>query len=104
MDYINSEDIKKYVKTEYGIEEVVRIDSYDRVVSDLEENRVSKEEIDAFTNRVKHFLGDENRYYEILTRLIKPIEKYKKVSGDIESYDWSEVAHFKSSNTIEDLV
>jgi len=103
MDYINSEDVKKYLKTEYGIEEVVRIDCYDRVISDMEENKVPKEEIDSFINRVRHFLGDENRYYEVVTRLVKPNDKYLHTLGDVESYDWSEVAHFESSNTIENL-
>jgi hypothetical protein len=73
--------IGERIRTDYGAAEIIKISSYDEVIEEMERNGVSKEEIDRFTFRVEHFLGDSKKYYECLIR-------YE--NGDFDSIDWSE--------------
>jgi hypothetical protein len=73
--------IGERIRTDYGVAEIIKVSSYHEVVEEMERNGVSKEEIDRFTFRVEHFLGDKKKYYECLI-------KYE--DGELDSIDWSE--------------
>ena len=73
------------VETEFGKEEVVEVLDYDETTEDMDPR-----DRESFDIRVEHFLGDKNRYFEYLTRLVDPKPGYEYAKGNIDSHDWSE--------------
>jgi len=69
------------ISTEYGTAEVIEVRDYDEVIEEMQGNGVSKEEIEGFNLRVKHFLGDLKKYFDCLIR-------YE--DGESDTIDWSE--------------
>jgi len=80
--------IGEKIKTERGQAEVTDIRFYDKVVEELKTDRISEEELNDFSHRVEHFLGNKDGYFECDIQ-------YK--DGEIDRIDWSEYVAFKQN-------
>jgi hypothetical protein len=80
-------EIGEKIRTKHGDAEITDVKYYDRVIEELGNDGFSEEEINNFTNRVEHFLGKKERYFECNIQ-------YKH--GETESIDWSEYLAFKN--------
>jgi len=69
------------LKTERGEAEVIDVIFYKAVIEELESGGFPKDEIIKFTERVEHFLGRKENYFECDVR-------YE--DGETETIDWSE--------------
>lgn len=80
-------EIGEKIRTKRGDAEVTDVKYYDRVIEELGNGGFSEEEINHFTDRVEHFLGNKERYFECEVR-------YK--DGETDSIDWSEYLAFRN--------
>jgi len=80
--------IGEKIRTKRGDAEVTDVKYYERVIEELGNGGFSGEEINHFTDRVEHFLGNKERYFECEVR-------YK--DGETDSIDWSEYLAFKNN-------
>ena len=83
--------IGEILSTDNGQAEILAIKHYDEILDELELDGNSKEEIDGFTARIEHFLGDKKRYFECEIR-------YE--DGEIDRIDWSEYLAFKNKKVV----
>jgi len=79
--------IGEIINTEHGKAEVINVKFYDKVIEELGNDGLSAEDIGNFTNRVEHFLGNKNRYFEC---------DIQYANGEIDNVDWSEYLAFKN--------
>lgn len=79
--------IGEFIRTDDGEAEVLDVVFYDAVIEELKNNGFSNEEIDQFTYRVEHFLGNKEKYFEC---------EIQYADGKIDSIDWSEYLAFKN--------
>jgi hypothetical protein len=79
--------IGEVIKTEHGKAEVINVKFYDKVIEELGNDGLSADNIGDFGNRVEHFLGNKNRYFEC---------DIKYANGEIDNIDWSEYLAFKN--------
>lgn len=79
--------IGEFIKTDYGNAEIIDAKFYDKVIEEMKENGFSREELEQFTYRVEHFLGDKKKYFEC---------DIKYEDGEIDRIDWSEYLAFKN--------
>jgi hypothetical protein len=73
--------------TEYGKARVLRVVPYEEVVEEMTRDLVASKEIERFTLRVRHFLGDTKRYFEC---------ELANLDGEIGRIDWSEYLALKN--------
>jgi len=78
--------IGEIIKTDDGNAEIIDTKFYDKIIEEMKENGVSNEEIDQFTYRVEHFLGNKKKYFEC---------EIQYEDGEIDRIDWSEYLAFK---------
>jgi len=74
-------EIGETLKTDQGKAEVISVKFYDKVIEELGNEGFSTKDIDDFTNRVEHFLGTINKYFEC---------DIQYENGEVDNIDWSE--------------
>ena len=82
--YISPGEIKKgeILETQHGKAQVMSVERWE-VLKDVFERDMGKEEFESLRGRIRHFLGDESRYYEVWIRYLEPPRDY-------DTLDWSE--------------
>lgn len=80
-------EIGETLITKNGKAEVLAIRDYQDVLDELEINGCSRQDIEGFSARVEHFLGNKKKYFEC---------DIQYQDGEIESIDWSEYLAFKN--------
>ncbi len=75
------------INTDFGAAEILKIIGYDETAERMARNGISKDEIDRFTMRVKHFLIGRDKYYKCLIRYD---------DGEFEIIDWSQYLALKN--------
>lgn len=89
LSYIPPQEIKKgeILETKHGKAEVVAIERWEDLKGILEKE-MGKEEFEALKSRIRQFLGDESKYYEVWIRYLEPPRDY-------QTLDWSEFGKHK---------
>ncbi|GEM_PF-6888015 len=89
LSYIPPDEIRKgeILETKQGKAEVVAIERWEDLKGILEKE-MGKEEFEALKSRIRHFLGDESKYYEVWIRYLAPPRDY-------QTLDWSEYGRLK---------
>ena len=80
-------EIGEKITTKYGEAEITDIKLYDKVIEELENDGFPEEEIGQFTNRVEHFLGNKDKYFEC---------DIQYEDGEIDRIDLSEYLDIKN--------
>ena len=83
--------IGEFIMTKNGKAKVLAIKNYEDVLDELEINDCSKKDIDGFTTRIEHFLGNKERYFECDIR-------YE--DNELDRIDWSEYLAYKNKKVI----
>ena len=83
--------IGETLSTDDGRAEILSIKHYDEILDELELDGHSREEINGFTARIEHFLGNKERYFEC---------EIRNQDGEIERIDWSEYLAFKNKKVV----
>ena len=74
-------EIGEKITTKYGEAKITNIKSHDKVIEELGNDGFPEEEIGQFTNRVEHFLGNKDKYFEC---------DIQYEDGETDNIDWSE--------------
>ena len=77
--------------TDNGKAKVLAIKNYEDILDELEIDGCSKQDIEGFTARVEHFLGNKEKYFECDIR-------YE--DGEFDRIDWSEYLAFKNRKEV----
>jgi hypothetical protein len=87
FDWIDPDTISigETIKTEYGPAKVVAVRTWAEQEADLKKG-YSKEDFEALKNRIQFFLGDVNKYYDVIIH-------YE--DGNVDQLDWSEYSAIK---------
>lgn len=89
LAYISPREIKKgeILETKHGKAEVVSVERWENIEDTLKKE-MSLEEFQALKTRIRRFLGDESRYYEVWIR-------YLGEPRDYDTLDWSEYGRYR---------
>jgi len=87
----NLPKIGETLNTKNGKAEVLAIRDYQDALDELEINGYSQQDIEDFSARIEHFLGNRERYFEC---------DIQYQDGEIDSIDWSEYLAFKNRKEV----